>query len=168
MANCPCTNTSPQPCCQDCPDVNPCDMGCLDNTLTSCVTHDTALNCLGLPINSSLSTIIESVDAKFCELSAGGDKFVKISAIDPTSGYLFDKIKTCNYLTKTTITEGGQQKLNLCLNTSNLISSNANNPIFLDLDGITINYTLLIQTIINTPVLIQALCDAISDCTPTP
>lgn len=167
MANCNCSNNSPQPCCQDCAQVNPCDMGCLDSYFTPCVTHSTALTCLGLPINSKLNNIIDSIDAKFCDLSSGSDKFVRVSAIDPSSGYLFDKIKTCNYLTKVIINEGGQQKLSICLNVDVLVSGDDINPVFMDIDGLAINYTTLVDTIVNTPALLQVLCDAISGCTPS-
>lgn len=157
-------NNTPQPCCQDCQNGDPCNSGCLDIYLSSCIKHEAELTCLGLPVNRTLDAIIQAVDAKFCEITNNGDKFVKVSNLDTQAGYLYPKIKTCDYLTKSIVTEGGQQKLNLCVNVDNLLSDSDSNPIFEDLDGLNINYELLIDTIINTPGLLSALCAAIADC----
>lgn len=169
MANCNCNNNStPQPCCQDCADVNPCASGCLDIIPSSCVQHEPLLSSLGLPVNTKLDVILEGIDTRFGQLENGNDKFVKVTALDTVSGYLYDKITTCSYLTKTTVLEGGQQKLKLCISVPDLLSDSEFNPIFSDLDGINFNYTTLVNTIANTPELLQVLCDAISGCTPTP
>lgn len=167
MSNCIGNNVTPQPCCQDCPQTDPCLTGCLDIIGSECLEHLNALNCLGLPANAKLNVIIDTIDAKFCEAASNGDKFVKVTALDPIAGYLFNKVKTCDYISKTTVNEAGQQKLNLCLDLDNMISDAENNPVFFDVDGISINYTTLVNTIVNTPALLQALCDAITDCTPS-
>lgn len=168
MANCNCNNSTPQPCCQDCPESNPCASGCLDIVGSFCVEHDTALISLGIPTNTKLDVILEGIDTRFGQLENGADKFVKVTALDTQSGYLSDKITVGPSIAKTTVLSAGQQKLKLEVSLANIVSSNEFNPIIADLDGLNINYTTLINTIINTPELLQLLCDAISGCTPTP
>lgn len=161
--SCNCHNNTPQPCCQDC-NPDPCTTGCLDFIGSSCVEHPSAMPSLGLGTNSKLDAILQNIDLSLA--SNTKDKLVKTSALDPIGGYLTDKIKVCQYLTKQTVTEGGQQKIELCLNLQNLISGNEENPVFMDVNGLNLNYALLVQTIIETPELLQALCNAINDCTP--
>lgn len=160
-------NSTPQPCCQDCPDTNPCQNGCLDFIDASCVEYTSALpTCISVSNGSKLDFIIRSIDSKLCDLEQRGDKYVRITSLDPSSAYLSDKITTCDFLTKEVITSGGQQKLKLCINSEKLISVSETNPIIMDLDGLNINYTLLVETIANDPDLVQLLCNVISGCTP--
>lgn len=170
MANCGCNqNVTPQPCCQECPETNPCENGCLDIIDATCIEYTSELpSCIDIANGSKLDFVIRAIDNEICSLQQAGDKFVRISAVDTASGYLYDKITTCSYLTSTIVTVSGQQKLQLCLNVDNLISEGENNPIFMDLDGLNIDYEIIVETIVNTPELLQALCDAISGCTPSP
>lgn len=162
-----CNNSTPQPCCSDCPDTNPCENGCLDYIDATCIKYTSTLpNFLDVSNGDKLDFIIRQIDLEIGELQQGGDKFVRITSLDPSSGYLSDKIVTCDLLTKETITSGGQQKLRLCINTTNLVSLSDTNPIIFDLDGLNVNYTLLVQTIVNDPVLVQLLCNALGGCTP--
>jgi hypothetical protein len=161
--SCNCNNNTPQPCCQDC-NPGPCTEGCLDFIGSSCIEHAPAMPSIGLGANSKLDVILENIDLSLA--SNTKDKLVKTSALDPVGGYLSDKLKVCQYLTKQTVTEGGQQKVELCLNLNTVLSGNAQNPVFMDTNGINLNYEKLIETIINTPELLQALCNAINNCTP--
>jgi hypothetical protein len=166
MPNCGCSgNTTPQPCCNDCPETNPCEQGCLDVIDAGCIEYTGGTpECLEFSNNAKLDTIIQAIDDGMCALQQGADKFVRISSVDPISGYLNDKITTCDFLTKTIVTSGGQQKLQLCLDSEAIVSLSETNAIFMDTDGLNVNYTILVNTIINTPELLSALCDAISSC----
>lgn len=169
MANCGCKDEATVPCCNDCPETDPCENGCLDIIDASCIEYTSDLpSCIDIANGSKLDFVIQAIDNEICSLQQAGDKLVRISSVDTNSGYLYDKITTCSYITTQIVTVSGQQKLKFCLDLDELISPNDENPIFMDLDGLNINYTTLIETIVNTPALLQALCDAINDCTPTP
>lgn len=162
---CNCHNSTPQPCCQDCPETNPCEEGCLDIIDATCIEYTSDLpSCISIADGSKLDYIIRAIDTEICTLKQSGDKFVRISAVDPVSGYLNDKITTCDKLTKSIITSGGQQKLRICIDDDALVSEDEENAIFMDTDGLNVNYTTLVNTIINTPELLSALCTAISSC----
>jgi hypothetical protein len=162
MANCGCPESvTPQPCCVDCPEPNPCDMGCLDIIDATCIEYTSELpSCIDIANGSKLDFVIRAIDDEICALQNSGDKLVRISGVDTASGYLSDKITTCDYLTQEVVVVSGQQKLKLCINTTALVSQDEENPIFLDLDGLNINYTTLVTTIVNNPTLLAMICDA--------
>jgi len=163
--SCGCQSTTPQPCCSDCPDTNPCENGCLDIADASCIEYTSgSIDCLSITDGMKLDKVIQAIDNDICALQQSGDKYVRISSVDPVSGYLSDKITTCAGLTTTIITSGGQQKLKICVDLPPLVSDDEENAIFVDLDGLNVDYTILVNTIINTPELLSALCTAIASC----
>lgn len=163
--SCGCRNSTPQPCCSDCPDTNPCESGCLDTIDAGCIEYTTdSTGCLGIADGTKLDDVIRTLEAQICAATTSGDKLVRISSVDPTSGYLFDKVTTCGFLTTSIVTSAGQQKLKFCIDEDALVSGGDGNPIFLDTDGLNINYTILVNTIINDPTLMSALCTAIASC----
>lgn len=167
MACSSCNNSTPPPCCQDCPETNPCTNGCLDFVDATCVEYTSELpDFLSITSGSKLDYIIRQIDQEIGALQSGGDKFVRITGMDPVSGYLSDKVQTCDYLTKEIVTSGGQQKLKLCIDTVRIVSTDDTNPIEFGLDGLIINYTTLVETIVSDPALVQLLCNALDGCVP--
>lgn len=167
MANCNCSNSSPAPCCSDCPESNPCETGCLDIIDATCIEYTSTLpSCISISNGSKLDYVIRAIDTEICALRDANDKMARVSAMDTTSGYLNDKITTCNILTQEVVTVSGQQKLKLCVNPDTLISPDDSNAIFMDLDGLNINYTTLVEAIVANSDLVQLLCNALDGCTP--
>lgn len=163
--SCGCSGTTtPQPCCNNCADTNPCESGCLDIIDAGCIEYTTSEDGPLITSETKLDDVIKTLEQAIQNAQTSGDKFVRISSVDPTSGYLFDKVTTCDKITTTIVTSGGQQKLRLCIDTDAWISAHDENAIFFDTDGLNINYTTLIDTIINTPELMTALCAAIAGC----
>jgi hypothetical protein len=63
------------------------------------------------------------------------DEHVKVSADDTTTGYLDDKIETGAYLTKSTLSPAGNEKLEIDVVPAALISADLGNQIILGGDG---------------------------------
>ncbi len=63
------------------------------------------------------------------------DVNAKVSADDTTSGYLYDKIQTGTYLTKSIVSPAGNEKLKLDVAPATLISSELGNQLGLGSDG---------------------------------
>lgn len=72
------------------------------------------------------------------DASAGGvpvDVKAKVSSNDTTNGYLTDKIETGTFLTKTTLSPAGNEKLEIDVVPSTLISADNGNMLTLGTDG---------------------------------
>jgi hypothetical protein len=63
------------------------------------------------------------------------DVNVKVSADDTTSGYLYDKIQTGTYLTKSEVTPAGNEKLRIDVVPATLVSADVGNQLTLGGDG---------------------------------
>lgn len=192
MANCGCSDTQ-QPCCNDCPESNPCESGCLDIIDATCIEYTSDLpSCISITDGSKLDFVIQAIDNEICALKTTGDKYVRSSSGDTVSGYLLDKISVCSKLTKTLTESGGQQQVHICLSDTAetdlsvadsasidfsvsgaashtltgqvKISEEEDNPLFIDADGLNVDYTVLVNAIINNPTLLSAICTAIQGC----
>lgn len=73
MANCGCSsNSTTQPCCQDCVSTNPCNSGCLDIVNAACVEFTGEdIEALGIETNDKLDTIIIAIGEVLDDIAPG-------------------------------------------------------------------------------------------------
>lgn len=90
-------------------------------------------------LNISLTQSGTGCDKKIrIDATEGGvpvDVNVKVSSNDTTSGYLYDKIQTGTYLTKSIVTPSGNEKLKLDVVPATLVSGDLGNQLGLGTDG---------------------------------
>ena len=105
-----------QPTCACAP--TPCEEGCLTDTKTDCVflSEDLDICTEILPKGSTVTAAFNKLGNAVCNgvTVTVQDMKVKVDPNDTTSGYLFDKITTCNNITKTVTNINGNETLQLC------------------------------------------------------
>lgn len=115
-----------------------CDIGkvIVDDTDTC---PEGLLDKLAAGLNITLTKIGTGCDTQIqIDATEGGvpvDVKAKVSANDTTSDYLYSKINTGTYLSKTITSPAGNEKLLLDVVPSTLISADANNPLYIGTDG---------------------------------
>ena len=73
MSNCNgCGSSTPQPCCQDCQDQNPCGQGCLDIIDAGCIEYNgDDLESVGVEATDKLDTILLAIDQALADIQPG-------------------------------------------------------------------------------------------------
>lgn len=75
-----------------CAECNETEVVCTGKTTyTECVTSNTSLPCIDTPNGATLTTILQALDTKLCQINAGNCT-VAVSADDDCCGYLEDKL----------------------------------------------------------------------------
>lgn len=115
-----------QPTCACAPAL--CEEGCLTDTKTDCVflSKDLDICTEILPKGSTVTVALEKLGDAVCNgvTVTVQDMKVKVDANDTTTGYLFDKITTCDNITKTITNINGNETLQLCTKIDNVTSGN--------------------------------------------
>ena len=123
-----CSNT------QDCSCTSCTQTGCGEIVYTSCITYTgESGNCLPIVNGEKVSSVIQKIDSKLCEVTNDIDKFVATSPTDNAPNYLFSKLLNDVSFIWSIINVDGEMKVTANVNIDHIVNEIINTPELLEL-----------------------------------
>lgn len=123
--SCPSCNDVPVTPTLNCNPVNYCTDGCVDIISAECIQYKgDNLSCTSIAKNDTVATALTKLDTVICGLTNdSGDKYVRISSTDTTSGYLLSKLVAGNYVTLNKINPNINEQIRIDVDVTSIINS---------------------------------------------
>lgn len=134
-----CSTTDTTTCC--CTE-NPCydDTGCLHPTTFECISAPGTLEDINVTNDMNGKEVLQAINDVIKNLEIptpepGADKFVKATSADTTADYLNSKISVGQFLSKSIVTPGGNEKVKIDADLAEMISADTNNQLEIGTDN---------------------------------
>jgi len=129
-------NTPCNPCSENSYD----NCGCLNPTTFECITLPGVHSALGITNDMNGLQVLEALDTLIANLDiptppSGSDIYAKVSSSDDTADYLNNKLLVGNFMTKTVLNPGLNEKIRFNVAPASLISADSGNYLEIGTDG---------------------------------